>query len=75
MNAMWRIGLGVAVVSDMEFRNEKLYQSTMSLAKKLLSDGAITEKDYHEFDTKMQQKYKPKYGRLFTDISLDKHLI
>lgn len=69
------IGSGVAEMTEQEFRNEKLYQVTMSLAKKLLHDSVITEKNYFDFDTKMRQKYSPKYGRLFTDINLDKCLI
>ncbi len=55
--------------------NEETYLVTMTLAKKLLSEGVITEKDYCDFDTKMQQKYKPRFGGLFMDINLDKHLI
>ena len=54
------------------YKNDRVYLMTMSLAKKLLREGAITEDNYHEFDTRMQQKYEPKYGRFFTDINLDK---
>lgn len=57
-------------MQDKDFRNEKLYQMTMSLARTLLSDRAITEKQYADFDTKMKQKYAPKIGSFFTDISL-----
>ncbi len=47
-------------------RNDRVYLMTMSMAKKLLREGSITEKNYHDFDTLMQQKYAPKYGRLFS---------
>ena len=47
----------------------------MSFAKKFLNEGTITEEDYREFDTKMRQKYKPTFGTLFTDLSLDKCLL
>ncbi len=54
--------------------NENKYIITMFFAKKLLMDKTITEKEYCVLDTKMQQKYTPKYGRLFMDIKLDKAL-
>ena len=42
----------------------------MSIAKKMRSDGLITESEYVEFDTKMQEKYHPIFGKLFSDNSL-----
>lgn len=53
-----------------EFRREKLYLSTMMFARKLLSDGAISEDDYYHFDTKMRAKYRPKSGDLLSGKSL-----
>lgn len=49
-----------------EFRREKLYLSTMVFARKLLSDGAISEDDYYHFDIKMRAKYRPKSGDLLS---------
>ena len=57
-------------MQDKGFMNEKLYQVTMSLARTLLADGAITEQQYADFDTKMRQKYEPKIGPFFADIGL-----
>ena len=57
-------------MTEREFRDEKVYQVTMSLARKLLSDGAITEGDYRAFDTKMREKYQPVFGSIFSDIKL-----
>ena len=48
------------------------YQLTMSLARRLLKDGAITEDMYRRHDERMREKYKPVYGALFTDITLSK---
>ena len=51
-------------------RNEILYLATMSVAKKLLRNGLITEGEYLAFDTKMREKYAPKFGVLFSEIDL-----
>ena len=53
-----------------EFRNEKLYRATMMIAKKMRSDGIITEEQYREIDTIFLQKYKPIFGTLFSDVPL-----
>lgn len=39
--------------------NEKIYQVTMHLAKKLLDDGVISEKTFQEFKSQMIEKYSP----------------
>lgn len=33
------------------------YQSTMAMARRMLSDGIITEKDYHKIDRIIAGKY------------------
>lgn len=71
MNAMWLTDLEVAGMSEDQFRNELLYQTTMSIARSMLEKGVISEEDYHEFDTIMLEKYQPIFGTLFTDISLN----
>lgn len=53
-----------------EFKNEKLYQTTMNMARNLLENGIITEQEYCEIDTIFIDKYKPTLGTLFSDISL-----
>jgi len=52
-----------------EERRECLYQTTMSLARKLLSDGIISGEEYRAFDTKMKKKYSPVFGSLFSNIN------
>ena len=53
-----------------DFRNEKLYQTTMHLARKMLEEGIISEEEYRQIDTIVLEKYKPVFGTLFSDISL-----
>lgn len=60
----------VTAMSKEEFRNEKLYQTTMHLARKMLEEGIISEEDYRQIDTIFLEKYKPVFGTLFSDISL-----
>lgn len=60
----------VAAMSREEFRNEKLYQTTMHLARKMLSEGIISEEEYRQIDTIFLEKYKSVFGTLFSDISL-----
>ena len=57
-------------MSKEELRNEKLYQTTMHMVKKLFEDGAITEEEYRQIDTIFLEKYKPVFGALLSDISL-----
>lgn len=52
------------------FRNEKLYQATMSMARKMLHDGLISEEEYPQIDTIFREKYRPVIGALLSDISL-----
>ena len=60
----------LVVMTSKEFNNEKLYQTTMSIMKRLLEQGAITEKEYCRIDTIFLEKYQPVFGRLYSDISL-----
>ena len=69
MNVTSLTGLGV---SQMTVNNELQYQMTMNAAKKMFLEGIISEEDYHEFNTKMIEKYHPIFGVLFYDIELIK---
>ena len=57
-------------MSEEEFRNEKLYQTTMHLARKILDEGIISGAEYRQIDTIFLEKYTPVFGTLFSDISL-----
>ena len=63
-------GSEVAMMSKEEFRNEKLYQTTMHLARKMLEEGVVSEEEYRRINTIFLDKYKPVFGTLFSDISL-----
>ena len=56
-------------MSKEEFRNEKLYQTTMHLARKMLSDGLISEDEYRQIDTIFRGKYRPILVSLQTEMS------
>lgn len=60
----------VAFMSKEDLKNEKLYQTTMHMVRKLFEDGAITEEEYRQIDTIFLEKYKPVFGTLLSDISL-----
>ena len=53
-----------------EFQSEMLYQTTMSIVRKMLRDGLISEEEYRQIDTMFIKKYAPKFGTLLSDISL-----
>lgn len=57
-------------MSKEEFRNEKLYQTTMHIARKMFEAGVISEEEYCQIDTIFLEKYQPVFGTLFSDISL-----
>lgn len=59
-----------AEMSKEEFKNEKLYQTTMHLARKMLTEGLISEDEYRQIDTIFLEKYRPTLGTLFSDIRL-----
>ena len=39
-----------------EFKNEKLYQTTMLMARKMHSEGIISDKEYGQIDTIFREK-------------------
>ena len=60
----------VAGMSKEQMKREKLYQITMSMAKRMLDDGLISKEEYAIIDTEMKEKYRPTLGTLFADIDL-----
>ena len=53
-----------------EGRREIIYQMTMTAARKMLENGAISREEYEQFDTIMRQKYAPVFGTLYSNIDL-----
>ena len=70
MSAILPTGLGVARMTEEQFRAEKLYQTTMNMARRMLSQGLISEEEYCQIDTIFLEKYRPVFGTLFSAMSL-----
>ena len=51
-------------VSEEQFRAERLYRMSLSIAKTMLKKGIITKDEYLEIDTILLQKYRPTLGTL-----------
>lgn len=68
MPATSSTGLEVAAMSKEQLKNEKLYQATMSMVRKMLAEGVITEEEYRQIDTMFLEKYRPVFGTLFSEI-------
>ena len=68
MSATSQTGLEVVPVTKEELRNEKLYQTTMAIAKNLLKQGVICPEEYGQIDTIMTEKYHPSLGSLLCRI-------
>lgn len=68
MRATSGTGLEVAAVSKEQLTNEKLYQATMSMVRRMLEKGLISEEEYRQIDTMFLEKYRPVFGTLFSEI-------
>lgn len=53
-----------------EFRREKLYQATMSMVRRMLREGIISEDEYARVYRIFLEKYKPLLGTLFSNVAL-----
>lgn len=51
-------------------RNEANFIISMEYATELYESGVITARDYNLFEQKMIEKYRPKTGNLFSDLTL-----
>jgi|LSQX01.3.fsa_nt_gb hypothetical protein len=47
-----------------QFQREKTYQATISIARSMLKQGIITERDFKKVNRMMIQKYRPLIGGL-----------
>ena len=68
MTATSGTGLEAARMSKEQMRQEKLYQATMSMVRKMLAEGLITEEEYRQIDTMFLEKYHPLFGTLCSEI-------
>ena len=51
-------------MSEEQFRAERLYRMSLSIAKTMLKKGIITKDEYLEIDSILLQKYRPTLGTL-----------
>lgn len=70
MSAILPTGLGVAQMTEEQFRAEKLYQATMNMARRMFLQGLISEEEYCQIDTIFLEKYRPVFGTLFSATPL-----
>ena len=67
MSAISRTGSEGAEMDDKEFRAEKLYQTTMRIAREMLENGLISGEEYQRINAVFLEKYKPVFGVLFSE--------
>lgn len=68
MTATSGTGSEAARMSKKQMRQEKLYQATMSMVRRMLAEGLITEEEYRQIDTMFLEKYRPLFGTLCSEI-------
>ena len=66
MPAMSSIASEMVAMDKRLFRNEATFQVTMYLARVMLAEKLITEKEYQTFEQEMLHKYQPFSGDLYT---------
>ncbi len=54
-------------MDEEQMKNEKLYQATMSVARRMKENGLISEEEYHQIDTIFLEKYHPVFGTLLSE--------
>lgn len=57
-------------MTDEQFRAEKLYYISLSIAKSMLEKGVIDREVFTIIDTKLLEKYRPVSGTLLAGKSL-----
>lgn len=55
-------------MSEERMHDEKMYQATMCMVRRMLEDGLISEEEYRQIDTIFLEKYRPVFGTLFSEI-------
>ena len=51
-------------MNEGDFRAELRYRMSLSVARSMLEEGAITEEEYREIDTILIKKHRPILGTL-----------
>ena len=50
--------------------NEKMYLASISMAKTLMKQGLLTEKEYRQIETIFREKYRPTFGSILSEYDL-----
>lgn len=58
------VSKAVMVMDEKQFRAEKMYRISLSVAKSMLEKGIISKEEYSEIDTILLEKYRPVLGTL-----------
>ncbi len=58
------VSKAVMLMDKNQFRAEKLYRISLSVAKSMLEKGVISKEEYSEIDTILLEKYRPALGTL-----------
>ena len=53
-----------------QFEAEKLYQSSLAIARTMLKKALVTEEEFNLIEASLREKYHPKLGTLFAHIPL-----
>lgn len=61
------VSKAVMAMSETVFQAELKYQTAISIAKNLRSQGLLTEKEYTVIDTKLQADFSPSLGTLLSE--------
>jgi hypothetical protein len=66
MPATLLTGSEVSAMDKKTFQNEAVFQVTLHIARKMLAQKLITEKEYRDFEKEIIRRWQPFSGDLFT---------
>lgn len=53
-----------------QFQREKMYQATMGMVRRMLSEGLISQEEYARVEQVFLEKYKPLIGSIYAETPL-----
>ena len=53
-----------------QFQREKMYQATMGMVRRMLSEGLISQAEYRQMEQIFLEKYKPLIGSIYAEMLL-----
>ena len=53
-----------------QFQREKMYQATMGMVRRMLSEGLISQEEYARVEQVFLEKYKPLIGTVYAGMAL-----